>query len=319
MNKVIEKLRQIGVIPLAVFKDEKQAVPVANALSKARIDTLEVTLRTEKGVKAIEEIKKNCPGFLAGAGTVKAVQQAKEVKEAGADYIVTPAYDETIANWCKENDMPLLPGVTTPYEIQKAVSNGFTTLKFFPAENYGGAKTLKALAGPFPEVSFMPTGGINTENMGNYLANSNVSMVGGGWICSQALLEKADYEGITNKAKEALQKFLGYEVVHVGINTADTAEGESVAESIGNVFKMPVYKGELSNFVGTGFEVNNFKGLGKYGHVAIDTNRIESAEYYLKKDNIEMNEESRVMVDGKTKVVYLKDEFAGYAIHLRQR
>ena len=98
MNKVIEKLKQIGVIPLAVFKDEKQAVPVANALSKAGIDTLEVTLRTEKGVKAIEEIKKNCPGFLAGAGTVKTLEQAKEVRKAGADYIVTPAYNEAIAN-----------------------------------------------------------------------------------------------------------------------------------------------------------------------------------------------------------------------------
>ena len=102
--------------------------------------------------------------------------------------------------------MPLLPGVTTPYEIQKAVSNGFTTLKFFPAENYGGAKTLKALAGPFPEVSFMPTGGINTENMGNYLANSNVSMVGGGWICSQALLEKADYNTEHDYLTESREK-----------------------------------------------------------------------------------------------------------------
>lgn len=319
MNKVIEELKLIGVIPLAVFKDEKQAVPTANALEKAGIHTLEVTLRTEKGVKAIEEIKKNCPGFLAGAGTVRTLEQAKAVKEAGADYIVTPAYDEKIADWCKENQMPLLPGVTTPYEINKAVSNGFTTLKFFPAENYGGAKAIKALAGPFPEVSFMPTGGINTGNMGQYLANANVSMVGGGWICSADLLDQEDYEGITQKAKEALDQFLGYEVVHVGINTENTTEGIAVAESIASVFKMPVHKGELSNFVGTGFEVNNFKGLGKFGHVAIDTNRIESAEYYLKKDNMEMNEESRVIVNGKTKVVYLKDEFAGFAIHLRQR
>lgn len=319
MNKVIEELKLIGVIPLAVFKDEKQAVPTANALEKAGIHTLEVTLRTEKGVKAIEEIKKNCSGFLAGAGTVRTLEQAKAVKEAGADYIVTPAYDEKIADWCKENQMPLLPGVTTPYEINKAVSNGFTTLKFFPAENYGGAKTIKALAGPFPEVSFMPTGGINTRNMGQYLANPNVSMVGGGWICNADLLDQEDYEGITRKAREALDQFLGYEVVHVGINTENTTEGIAVAESIASVFKMPVHKGELSNFVGTGFEVNNFKGLGKFGHVAIDTNRIESAEYYLKKENREMNEESRVIVNGKTKVVYLKDEFAGFAIHLRQR
>lgn len=155
MNKVIEKLKQIGVIPLAVFKDEKQAVPVANALSKARIDTLEVTLRTEKGVKAIEEIKKNCPGFLAGAGTVKTVQQAKEVKEAGADYIVTPAYDETIANWCKENDMPLLPGVTTPYEIQKAVSNRIYNIEVFPGRKLWWSKNIKStLPAHFPSLFY---------------------------------------------------------------------------------------------------------------------------------------------------------------------
>ena len=169
--------------------------------------------------------------------------------------------------------MPLLPGVTTPYEIQKAVSNGFTTLKFSPGRKLWWSKNIKSTCLPISRRSLLCQLVGLIQKIWEIIWQMVIVypwLVEAGFA-ARCTLEKADYEGITNKAKEALQKFLGYEVVHVGINTADTAEGESVAESIGNVFKMPVYKGELSNFVGTGFEVNNFKGLGKYGHVAIDT------------------------------------------------
>lgn len=319
-SNIIETIGRIGLVPLAVLDDAASAVPLANALSAGGIDTMEVTFRTSCAAQAISAVKQSVPGFLVGAGTVLSVAQAQEAVKAGADYIVMPGCDEEIVDWCLQNGVPVLPGCVTPTEVQAALKKGLTVVKFFPAECYGGAKTCASLAEPFRTVKFMPTGGIGLENLGDYAGKSYIFAIGGSWLCRKSDIHSGNWEKITACAKASVQKLLGFEVVHVGMNSESIQEAGAVADRLASLFGFSKNVGALSTFVGAGFEINHFVGLGSKGHVAIDTNSVARAEYYLAKEGVAFRDESRVNApDGTTAVVYLKEEFGGFAIHLRQR
>ena len=318
-NKVMETLGKIGLVPLAVLDDAETAVPLAKALQAGGVDTMEITFRTACALDAIAAVKKEVPGFLPGAGTVLTVKQAQDAVKAGADYIVMPGFDEEIVDWCIRNSVPVVPGCVTPTEVQAAVKKGLTVLKFFPAERYGGVKTCASLAEPFRTVKFMPTGGVSLDNLSDYAGKDFIFAIGGSWLCRKDDVKAGSWEKITAVGKASVQKLLGYEVAHVGVNTGSAQEAAGISDELAGLFGFPKSVGELSTFVGTGFEINHSAGYGSKGHVAIDTNSVARAEYYLSRMGIAFNEKSRITAGGKTTVVYLEKEFGGFAIHLRQK
>lgn len=193
------------VIPVVVIEDIEHAVPLAEALFSGGISALEITLRTGLGLDAISRIKAEFPERPVGAGTVCSPEQFDAAARAGADFIVSPGATSALFSTALESALPFLPGAVTASEVMRAVDQGFTTLKFFPAETSGGAAALRALAGPFPSVRFMPTGGITPDNLGAYLRLDNVLAAGGSWLTPRALCVAKQWNQIQQLASDTAE------------------------------------------------------------------------------------------------------------------
>lgn len=191
------------VIPVIVIHRLEEAVPLAQALVEGGIRVLEVTLRTAIALQAIEAIARSVPEAIVGAGTVRDGVDVLAAKEAGAQFVVSPGYLPEIAIACRASTMPLLPGVSTASEVMQANMEGLHFLKFFPAATAGGVPMLKALAGPFPDVSFCPTGGITEKTLPEFLALPNVLCCGGSWLTPQDAIEERDWSRITALARHS--------------------------------------------------------------------------------------------------------------------
>ena len=192
------------VIPVIVLDRVDHAVPLAEALFSGGVSALELTLRTEVGLESIAAIKAAFPDQLVGAGTVCHSDQFREAVERGADFIVSPGATDNLFTTAAKYELPFLPGAVTGSEVMRALEYGYRMLKFFPAETSGGAAAISALAGPFGDVSFMPTGGITTDNLATYLSLKSVAAVGGSWLTPRALLNEARWEAVHQLATETV-------------------------------------------------------------------------------------------------------------------
>jgi 2-dehydro-3-deoxyphosphogluconate aldolase/(4S)-4-hydroxy-2-oxoglutarate aldolase len=190
------------VIPVIVLQRVADAVPMAEALLAGGVRVLEVTLRTPVALAAMEAIAASVPEALLGAGTLRTAADAQAARDAGCVFAVSPGYTRALGAACSEMGLPLLPGVATASELMTAQADGYDFLKFFPASAAGGIPLLKALAGPFPDVAFCPTGGLTPDNAGQYLALSNVRVCGGSWLTPQDAMEAGDWARITRLARE---------------------------------------------------------------------------------------------------------------------
>jgi len=199
----LQVMQDAPVIPVIVLNDVAHAVPMARALVDGGIRMLEVTLRTPQALACIEAIAKAVPEAIVGAGTLRSKADAQAAANAGARFAVSPGYTSALGAACRDLDLPLLPGVATGGEIMAAQEDGFTALKFFPAMQAGGSAMLKAWSGPFYDVKFCPTGGINLQNARDFLALPNVLCVGGSWLVPADALAQGDWGRITNLAREA--------------------------------------------------------------------------------------------------------------------
>ena len=193
------------VVPVIVVKKLEHAVPIAKALVAGGVRVLEVTLRTECAVDAIRAIAKEVPEAIVGAGTVLNPQQLAEVTEAGAQFAISPGLTEPLLKAATEGTIPLIPGISTVSELMLGMDYGLKEFKFFPAEANGGVKALQAIAGPFSQVRFCPTGGISPANYRDYLALKSVLCIGGSWLVPADALEAGDYDRITKLAREAVE------------------------------------------------------------------------------------------------------------------
>jgi 2-dehydro-3-deoxyphosphogluconate aldolase / (4S)-4-hydroxy-2-oxoglutarate aldolase len=198
-----ENLRRARLVPVIVIKELGHAVPLAKALVEGGLNILEITLRTEAALAAIEAIAKEVPGAIVGAGTVLNAQNFVDAASAGAKFVVSPGLTEEVVRASRDHLVPILPGVTSASDIMLGLSLGLNTFKFFPAETSGGAPAIKALGGPFPQVSFCPTGGISPKNLSNYLSLPNVIAVGGSWMVPSDLSEADAFARATAMAREA--------------------------------------------------------------------------------------------------------------------
>ncbi len=191
------------VIPVIVIQRLEDAVPLAEALVAGGVKVLEVTLRTPVALQAMEAMARAVPEAIVGAGTLRTVADVKAARDAGCKFGVSPGYTDAIGAACREQGLPLLPGVSTASEVMQANAAGYNFLKLFPAVAVGGINLLKALSGPFPDVAFCPTGGISLETAPQFLALPNVKVCGGSWLTPQDAVEQGDWARITRLAAEA--------------------------------------------------------------------------------------------------------------------
>lgn len=201
--EIINQMRKTGLVPVVVLEKKEDAVKTAQALLAGGIDLMEITFRTEAAEESIRDVAQQVPGMTVGAGTILSVAQAGRAVAAGARFIVSPGFDETVVAWCIEKSIPVIPGCVTPTEIMRALAMGLTTVKFFPANIYGGLAAMKALAAPFGGLTFVPTGGVDQENLEEYLSEPIVLAAGGSWMCTKKDITCGRFDKITDLAQAA--------------------------------------------------------------------------------------------------------------------
>ena len=320
MHTILEELKKIGVIPVIKIDDAAKAVPLAKALIAGGIPCAEVTFRTAQAEEAMRRINGEVPEILLGAGTVLSVEQADKAIAAGARFIVSPGFNSRVVSRCAERGIPVTPGCITPTDIEAALEMGIEAVKFFPAEQCGGIEYIKAIAAPFPSLYFVPTGGINAQNIVKYLAFEKVLACGGTWMVNAELVSAWAFDTITALCKEAMMNLLGFETAHIGINAENEREAQSAAGRFSALFGFQNKEGNSSIFSGGGIELMKEPYLGKNGHIAVGTNSVFRARAFLERKGIEFNGESaKTDARGNVTAIYLKEEIGGFAVHLVQK
>ncbi len=203
---ITEQFKEYGVVPVVVLNDAKDALPLAKALVEGGLACAEVTFRTDAAEESIRLMSEAYPEMLVGAGTVLTIDQVDRAVKAGAKFIVSPGFDPEIVDYCLEKEIPVLPGCITPSEVAQAVKRGLKVVKFFPAEQAGGVAMIKAMAAPYTMVKFMPTGGINTKNLADYLGCDKILCCGGSWMVKGDMIKAGEFDKITAMTKEAVEK-----------------------------------------------------------------------------------------------------------------
>ena len=204
MNPILEQLSKFGVVPVVVLNDAKDAEPLAEALCDGGLPCAVVTFRTAAAEESIRTMTEKYPEMLVGAGTVLTTEQVDRAVAAGAKFIVSPGFDPEIVDYCLEKEILVLPGCVTPSEVAQGVKRGLKVLKFFPAEQYGGVATIKAMAAAYVGIQFMPTGGINPKNVKDYLACDKIFACGGSWMVKGDVIEAGEFDKIEALTKEAV-------------------------------------------------------------------------------------------------------------------
>lgn len=315
---VLEKIANIGIVPVVKITNPQDALPLASALYKGGIHCAEITFRSIYAEDAIKQIHQALPDMLLGAGTVSNIEQAKAAVHAGASFIVTPGFNEPVVSYCLEKNIPILPGVSSATDIELALSYQLHNVKFFPAQSSGGAQKIKDLSAPYADVNFMPTGGINEKNMHEYLSIPSVIAIGGSFMLPQDKIDAQDFDAIEALSRKAVKEMLSYELIHLGINSEHSEEAEKVAKLLCDLFHFTMYKKPKSTFAGKGFEILHAKGRGKNGHIGIYTPYPQRAIYHLQTKGIAVVKDS-ITRNKKTHVInfaYLDIELSGFGIHL---
>ena len=199
------KIEALGVVPVVVLQDAKDAVPLAKALCQGGLPCAEVTFRTAAAAESIRKMTQEFPEMLVGAGTVLTVKQVDEAVAAGAKFIVSPGFDPEIVDYCLEKGIPVFPGCITPSEVAQAVKRGLRVVKFFPAQQFGGVAAIKALAAPYVGLKFMPTGGVSAKNLKEFLECNSITACGGSWMVKGDLIEAGNFEEIERLTAEAVK------------------------------------------------------------------------------------------------------------------
>lgn len=321
MDAVLEQISKIGIVPVVKIDRAEDALPLAKALCAGGLPCAEVTFRTDAAAEAIRIMTENFPEMCVGAGTVLNAAQVDAAMEAGARFIVSPGFNPRTVQYCIDHKIPVTPGISSPSEIEQAIEMGLQVVKFFPAEQSGGLAKIKAMAAPYVNMKFMPTGGINAKNLTTYLDFNKIIACGGSWMVPGDLINTGEWDKIEELTREAVRIMLGFELAHVGINAENEAEAEKAAARFALIFGMQKKAGNSSVFAGTAVEVMKTPYLGKNGHIAVRTNYIDRAVNYLTTVlGVKFREESAKRdAQGNLKAIYLEEEIGGFAVHLVQR
>lgn len=296
MDEVLEKIGQIGIVPVVKLEREEDAHPLAEALCKGGLPCAEVTFRTKAAPMAIRRMREHFPHMCLGAGTVLNLEQAEEAAEAGAEFMVSPGFRPELVHYCLEKKIPVVPGVSIPSEIEQAIALGLEVVKFFPAEQSGGLAKIKAMAAPYGKMLFMPTGGIHEGNLKEYLDFPRVLACGGSWMVPGELVAGHEWEKIEKLTRDAVNTMLGFSVHGVGLLEQS---GKKVEEALGCMEKL--------------FGLSAF-----YGQIVIETNYVERAVYYLETVHQVKFDKTSAATDekGRVKSICLAEEIGGFRVKL---
>ena len=203
MNEVLKQIEKIGIVPVVVLEDVKDAEPLGKALVEGGLPCAEVTFRTDAAEESIRIMAEKFPEMLVGAGTVLTIEQVDRAVNAGAKFIVSPGLNPKVVSYCVEKGIPVTPGTANPSNLEQAIELGLDVVKFFPAEQAGGLAYIKAIAAPYTGMKFMPTGGINANNVKEYLACDKILACGGSWMVKGDLVKAGEFDKITELVREA--------------------------------------------------------------------------------------------------------------------
>lgn len=320
MNEILERVSNIGIIPVIAIEDAAKAVPLAKALVAGGLPAAEITFRTTAAEEAMRAIVNEVPDMLVGAGTVLTPEQADRALAAGAKFIVTPGFNPDMVKYVLSKGGLIMPGTATPGEMEQAMSLGLTAVKFFPAEQNGGIATLKAVAGPYKNLKWMPTGGVNTKNLMDYLSFNQILACGGTWMVKKELIDDENWDEITRISREAVKTMLSFALGHVGINCENEPAAQTTAKTLCTLFGLEYRPGNSSDFAGNAVECMKRPFLGTHGHIAIATNSVARAIFHLGLQGVTFDESTlKNDAKGNAKAIYLKDEIGGFAVHLVQK
>lgn len=317
MSAMMETIRNCGILPVVAIDRLEQAVPLAQACVDAGLGAMEITFRTDCASDALRTIRRSFPDLYLGAGTICSCQLVDEALGAGADFLVTPGLNPKVVSYAISRGAPIVPGVTTPAEIEQAMELGLDILKFFPAEHSGGVAKLKILAGPYKNIKFIPTGGIDEKNFRDYLVLENVVAVGGSFMIAKKDLSAGNYDAVKAELDRVVDVMLGLKLVHVGFNFQTVENARETAQALQHAFHMSAAEGNSSIFSGLKeFELMKCPGRGTHGHVAVGITDVDRGMHFLERRGVAVNMDSVVEKDGKKIAVYLEQEIGGFAFHL---
>lgn len=318
MHSLLKEIENIGIVPVIKIEHVEHAEKLGRALIKGGIPCAEVTFRTEHAGQAIRRMSAALPELLVGAGTVLTVEQADSAVEAGAKFIVSPGLNTDVVSHCISRGMPIIPGCSTPSDIERAIGMGLEVVKFFPAEQSGGLDYIKAVAAPYGNVRFIPTGGISPTNLATYISFKRVLACGGSWMVAPELVNGERFDEITELCRQAVDIVHGFEMVHIGINCSENNDDAAeTARWLSQMFGFKLKEGGSSIFASSSIEIMKTKGLGRHGHLAIGTNNIDRAMAYLSSKGVAFDVSNAKRDEaGNMLAVYLENEMAGFAVHL---
>lgn len=320
MNSVLERIEKLGIVPVVALDSAKDAAELAGSLCRGGLPCAEVTFRTAAAKESIEIMTREFPDMLVGAGTVLTTSQVDEALASGAKFIVSPGLNPKVVSYCIEKNIPVTPGCANPSDIEQALELGLDVVKFFPAESLGGLNMIKAMSAPYGNVRFMPTGGINTENITSYLAFPKILACGGSWMVNKKLISEGRFDEVERLTREAVEAMLGFELRHIGMNLESEDEAVKTADMFADLFGFKKKVGTSSVFAGSGVECMKQPYLGRLGHIAIGTNSVKRAVFHLESKGVVFNQSSAKLNDkGELQAIYLQDEIGGYAVHLVQK
>lgn len=320
MNKISQRIYELGIVPVVKLDRAGDALPLAKALCRGGLPVAEITFRTDAAEESIRTVARELPEMLVGAGTVHNCRQAETALEAGAKFIVTPGFNEKVVRLCQERQVPVYPGCNGTSDLERAMELGLDEVKFFPAEASGGLKVLKSVFAPYGGMRFMPTGGISTGNMNDYLACPQILAVGGSWMVKDSLVNEGNFAEVERQTREAVMTMLGFELRHVGINCRDEDEAARTAAEFAGAFGWESRDAGAGIFAGSAVEAVKSPYLGTLGHIAVGVGNVDRARAYLAGKGFTFREDT-AQYDGRgrLRLIYLEKEMGGFAVHLVQK
>lgn len=311
---VLEQIRLTGLVPVIAIQHADDAEPLARTLVEGGLPIAEVTFRTAAAQEAIRRIAKTFPNVLLGAGTVLTVDQVKTAFDCGAKYIVSPGLNRKVVEYCLNNSLPVTPGVATPSDVEGALDMGLNIVKFFPAEASGGLAYLKALSGPYGNMRFIPTGGIDESNVLAYLKFPKTLACGGSWMVKPELIAAKKFDQIKELTARAVQLMLGFDLRRISVAVSGEAEAIQQARLLAGLLNVPVTEAGSSLFVGAEFEIQ--KSPGSPRTLSLGTHFLDRALAYLQRKGIQPQPDGVVYEKGRAIAARLDVTVGGFQISI---
>lgn len=318
-SDVLQKVDDIGLLPVITIDKAQRAVPLAKALKDGGLPVMEVMFRSADSAECIKRITKEIPDFICGAGTILTVEQAHAAVESRAKFLVAPGFDPEVVAEASKLGVPMIPGCTNPTDFGRARKMGCKVIKFFPSIQYGGVKTMELIGGPFPDIRFVPTGDLLCDDAFEFLSFYKVAAAGGDYMLKYDDIYNDRYEKIKDDTQKTVLTYLNFHIAHVGVNARSADEAGKFTRDFASIFNTQVHEGKNSFMAGALFEAMKTPYYYENGHIAVGTRDARRAYHYLKRRGYEFIEDT-VTHDDKGRIIcaYLKKPVAGFAVHLLQ-